>query len=47
MMEETLYKEGVKHGLCKRWDKEGNLIITRHYINGELPLPLPDEFDSE
>lgn len=47
MMEETLYKEGVKHGLCKRWDKEGNLIITRHYINGELPLPLPDEFDSD
>jgi antitoxin component YwqK of YwqJK toxin-antitoxin module len=47
IMEETLYKEGVKHGLCKRWDKEGNLIITRHYINGELPLPLPDEFDSD
>ena len=47
MMEETLYKDGAKHGLCKRWDKEGNLIISRHYINGELPILMPDEFDSD
>jgi hypothetical protein len=47
MMEHTYYKDSVKHGLCNRWDKEGNLIISRHYINGNLPIPLPDEFDSE
>jgi hypothetical protein len=47
MMEQTYYKEGIRHGLCNKWDKEGNLIISRHYIHGKLPIPLPDEFESD
>ena len=39
MMEQSLYnKQGLKDGLSKKWDKEGNLIISWVYINGELPL---------
>jgi hypothetical protein len=40
MMEESVYnKRGLKDGLSKKWDREGNLIISRVYIDGELPLP--------
>jgi antitoxin component YwqK of YwqJK toxin-antitoxin module len=36
IMEQTLYQNGVKNGLCKRYDKKGKLVMSRVYINGEM-----------
>lgn len=39
-MEQSMYMNGLKDGIYKRWDKNGNLVKSRVYIKGELPPPL-------
>jgi antitoxin component YwqK of YwqJK toxin-antitoxin module len=35
-MEESLYKNGLRDGVSKWYDQEGNLTIQYEYKNGEL-----------
>jgi antitoxin component YwqK of YwqJK toxin-antitoxin module len=36
LMEESLYKNGLRDGVSKWYDQEGNLTIQYEYKNGEL-----------